>query len=451
MTWPSCATGCARRWRSGTGAAECRSPPTGGSSLVLPWETRLFSNPLDGERVRREAERLSAEVAVVSEDPGPAGLRPLDRAADLRLRSPRRRRPAAGPAWAGATWARRPAPGGGGGPLRPPRPARCRPGPQKRPPGRPADRLHRHPAGHPGLRLRHRPPGHRHPGPPPWRPSGPPSPSGPGWIRRLWTPPAGRSPPAGWATTSRAAWRWRPPACPPPTNRAEATETVLFTNMLGQEITVPARTVVRTSAGAFPGPLRHHPGRDRPPFGQAPALIEALEEGPAGNVGAGLINQVEGVNALALRVINPEPARGGGLERGPRRLPGGYGPGPGAVDGPVAGGSLPGPAGVSGTGTEVLFRQSLEIQASEVSYDRFLYEQADKLQVCMKLLVTGCMAVDRDNAEAVGCTPWCAVSAPITSWWIPDFEIQELIGEPPERASFSSPSRRWAMRRRRWT
>ncbi|MBC7228549.1 MAG: hypothetical protein H5T61_15170, partial [Thermoflexales bacterium] len=37
--------------------------------IVLPWETRLFSNPLDGERVRREAERLGAEVAVVSEDP----------------------------------------------------------------------------------------------------------------------------------------------------------------------------------------------------------------------------------------------------------------------------------------------------------------------------------------------------------------------------------------------
>ncbi|HIE38522.1 MAG TPA: hypothetical protein EYP77_05545, partial [Anaerolineae bacterium] len=37
--------------------------------LVLPWDARLLSRPLDGELVRREAERLGLEVAVVCEDP----------------------------------------------------------------------------------------------------------------------------------------------------------------------------------------------------------------------------------------------------------------------------------------------------------------------------------------------------------------------------------------------
>ncbi len=178
-----------------------------------------------------------------------------------------------------------------------------------------------------------------------------------------------------------------------------ATGTVLFTNLLGQEIRVPVRTVVRTTAGAFPVRFATTQEVIVPPFGQAEAPIEALEEGPVGNVGAGLINQVEGVAALALKVINPEPTRGGGLQEvravsqedmdraraqlTERLLEEAY-------------------QGLQEylEPTEVLFRHSLEIQAAEVSYNRFLYERADTLVVYLRLLITG-MAVDLDNAEAV--------------------------------------------------
>ena len=46
----------------------------GRAVLVLPWEASLLSRPLDGELLRREAERLGLEVAVVTEDPDRRGL-----------------------------------------------------------------------------------------------------------------------------------------------------------------------------------------------------------------------------------------------------------------------------------------------------------------------------------------------------------------------------------------
>jgi hypothetical protein len=51
--------------------------------------------------------------------------------------------------------------------------------------------------------------------------------------------------------------------------------------------------------------------------------------------------------------------------------------------------------------TEVLLRQSLRIEATpKLAYDRFVTEQADKVTVNMRILVSG-WAVDVDNAEAV--------------------------------------------------
>ncbi len=394
--------------------------------IVLPWETRLFANPLDGERVRREAERLGAEVAVVSEDP--------DRRAYVRWIGL--------PAFASVEEAEA---------------ARRWPRPEREPLEPPPRAWWEE-----EIPLR----------PPPARPLPP-------WARNVRlgarlsvfiatllvilafayavvpqatvtlvpTVETVRATVPVWAgldtqavdaaggqiparrvgdyfagsleveTTGTAAYE-----------SGRATGTVLFTNMLGQEITVPARTVVRTSAGAFPVRFATTQDVTVPPFGQAPAPIEALEEGPVGNVGAGLINQVEGVNALALRVINPEPTRGGGLQEvravsqedmdrareqlTARLLEEAY-QGLQAYLEP----------------TEVLFRQSLEIQASEVSYDRFLYEQADKLQVYMKLLVTG-MAVDRDNAEAVGYAALVRRLPPDHVLVGTEFEIREPTAGP---------------------
>lgn len=394
--------------------------------IVLPWESRLFSSPLDGERVRREAERRGAEVAVVSEDP--------DRRAYVRwLGLPAFSSVAE--AEAARRWPR---------PERPPLEPPPRAGWEEEVPLRP----------------------------PPARPLPP-------WVQnvrlgarltvfvatllillafayavvpqatvtlvptvktiRVTVPvSAGLETPAVDAasgqiparrvgdyftgnleveTTGTAAYE-----------SGRATGTVLFTNMLGQEMVVPARTIVRTSAGAFPVRFATTQEVRVPPFGQAPAPIEALEEGPVGNVGAGLINQVEGVTALALRVINPEPTRGGGLREvravsqedmdrareqlTARLLEEAY-QGLQAYLEP----------------TEILFRQSLEIQAREVSYNRFLYEQADTLQVHMKLLVTG-FAVDRDTAEAVAYAALVRRLPPDHVLVDADFEIREPTAGP---------------------
>lgn len=95
---------------------------------------------------------------------------------------------------------------------------------------------------------------------------------------------------------------------------SRATGTVVFTNLLAQDYTVGQGTVVRTSAGT---PVRFVTTGDVtvPPLGQAAVGIEAREPGPQGNVDVGLINQVEGAVARAVRVTNPEPTRGGGLSQ----------------------------------------------------------------------------------------------------------------------------------------
>ncbi|HEY77430.1 MAG TPA: hypothetical protein G4O00_14830, partial [Thermoflexia bacterium] len=179
----------------------------------------------------------------------------------------------------------------------------------------------------------------------------------------------------------------------------KATGTVLFTNLLPQDVTIPAGTVVRTSSGSFP--IRFATTQDVvvPARGQAPAPIEALEEGPAGNVGPNLINQVEGPASLAVRVTNPEPTSGGmvqevravsqeDMDRARELLTRQL------LDEACEG------LKVLLEPTEFLPCASLEIQATEAAYDRFLTERADTLGLHMRLLITG-LAVDQGNAGTV--------------------------------------------------
>ena len=85
---------------------------------------------------------------------------------------------------------------------------------------------------------------------------------------------------------------------------------VVFTNLLGQDYTIPKGTIVRTSAGSYPVRFQTTEEVVVPPMGQAAAPVEALEEGPRGNVGAYQINFVEGVAGFAVRVTNPQPIGG---------------------------------------------------------------------------------------------------------------------------------------------
>jgi hypothetical protein len=207
-----------------------------------------------------------------------------------------------------------------------------------------------------------------------------------------------------------------------------ASGTVLFTNLLAQEVVVPARTVVRTSAGGFPIRFATTQAVTVPPLGQAPAPVEALSEGPVGNVGTNQINRVEGVASLALRVTNPEPITGGSaqevqavsqedMDRARELLTAQL------LD--RAHGELQ----VYLESTEFIPRQSLTVQAAETAYDRFLTEQADTLGLHMRLLITG-LAVDRDNAEAVA---YARLARSLPSGYElvgADFELGEMAEEP---------------------
>ncbi|MDQ7030036.1 MAG: baseplate J/gp47 family protein [Ardenticatenia bacterium] len=89
-----------------------------------------------------------------------------------------------------------------------------------------------------------------------------------------------------------------------------ATGAVTFVNLLPQDVPIPAGTIVRTSAAV---PIRFRTTEDAvvPANGRVSVPVEALNPGPTGNVGAMLINQVEGPASTAVRVFNPEPTQGG--------------------------------------------------------------------------------------------------------------------------------------------
>jgi hypothetical protein len=102
-----------------------------------------------------------------------------------------------------------------------------------------------------------------------------------------------------------------------PTSRA--TGKVVFVNQLSQPVKIPRGTAVRTSA--FTTAVRFVTMADvevPESFGaQAEVPVEAVDVGAGGNVAANLINEVEGVAALAVRVSNPQPTTGGGVRQVP--------------------------------------------------------------------------------------------------------------------------------------
>lgn len=100
---------------------------------------------------------------------------------------------------------------------------------------------------------------------------------------------------------------------------ARASGKVVFVNQLTTPVRIPKGTALRTSA--FVTAIRFVTVADvEVPGGfgaQVEAPIEAVEVGPVGNVAANLINEVEGVAALAVRASNPQPTGGGGSRQVP--------------------------------------------------------------------------------------------------------------------------------------
>jgi hypothetical protein len=87
---------------------------------------------------------------------------------------------------------------------------------------------------------------------------------------------------------------------------------VLFTNLIPEQVTIPAGTVVRTSAAR---PVRFVTLSDITLPGKlgetAQVPVEAVEAGFTGNLPAGRINQIEGPLGVRVGVTNAEPTTGG--------------------------------------------------------------------------------------------------------------------------------------------
>jgi hypothetical protein len=87
---------------------------------------------------------------------------------------------------------------------------------------------------------------------------------------------------------------------------------VTFSNILTTPYAVPRNTVVRTTATSVPARFVTLSDVEVPPGGRADVAVQAIDEGPGGNVGANQINRVEGVPSLAVNVINANATAGGG-------------------------------------------------------------------------------------------------------------------------------------------
>ena len=91
---------------------------------------------------------------------------------------------------------------------------------------------------------------------------------------------------------------------------------VFFINNINQPVTVPEGTVIATSSGST---IRFTTVEEVIVQGTVGAVAEvevvAVDPGPSGNVRANLINRVEGLLSLQVRVTNPEAMEGGSVKQ----------------------------------------------------------------------------------------------------------------------------------------
>lgn len=174
---------------------------------------------------------------------------------------------------------------------------------------------------------------------------------------------------------------------------------VTFTNVLATPFVVPRNTVVRTTATSTPARFVTLADVEVPPGGRAEVAIEAIEEGPNGNVAAGQINQVEGVPALAVTAFNAAPTGGGGnvilpavAEEDYRRLRS-------ALRDKLlqeAIEKMQQQREVVNDGLIILPETLFIAERQDETFDRFATEQADSVTLNMRLQVAGLAVSPRD-------------------------------------------------------
>jgi len=185
--------------------------------------------------------------------------------------------------------------------------------------------------------------------------------------------------------------------------RSKARGAVTFTNVLATPFTVPRNTVVRTTATSTPARFTTLSDVEVPPGGRADVEVEAIDPGPNANVAAGQINQVEGVPALAVTVINAAPTGGGGNVILPAVAEDDYRRLRVALRSRLlreASDKMQQQREVVSEGLLVLPETLFIADRQDETFDRFVAEQADTVSLNMRLQVAG-LAVSPRDLEAV--------------------------------------------------
>lgn len=92
----------------------------------------------------------------------------------------------------------------------------------------------------------------------------------------------------------------------------KAVGAVVFTNLTGQTVSIPAGTVVRALDGHGTGFVTLHNGSLLTGNNNSLRMdVEAIQGGSEGNISASSIQTVDGVLGLSVSVTNPEPLQGG--------------------------------------------------------------------------------------------------------------------------------------------
>jgi hypothetical protein len=181
----------------------------------------------------------------------------------------------------------------------------------------------------------------------------------------------------------------------------KSTGVVTFINQAPEETTVPAGTVVRTTAG---NPVRFV---TTAPItlsstinATADAPIEAIEPGVSGNLPSNLINSVEGPLSNRVRVINSAPVRGGDVRQVPAVSQDDYTRLRAALLQQLQQRAYAEMTGLVSE-TEFIVTESLAVVlVQDETYNRFVGEESDTVSLEMRVVVQG-VIIDERSARQV--------------------------------------------------
>jgi hypothetical protein len=186
----------------------------------------------------------------------------------------------------------------------------------------------------------------------------------------------------------------------------KSTGVVVFSNLVPDQVNVPAGTFVRTTAA---NPVRFATTSDvtlpARVGATGEATVEAVEPGVEGNLPSTLINSVEGPLARRVAVNNPEPTRGGDVAQVPAVTQSDYDRLRAALLQELqqrAYAEIQTDPLINLSETEFVVPESLQVVlVLDETYDKFIGEQAEAVGLDMRVVVQGVVADERTARQVI--------------------------------------------------